>query len=312
VTFSDSGVVELLKKEFVICWQSVCDVRRVEFDLGNGRKSLGILNGELAVHVCDTEGKSFKIIPGLRSPVEMADKLTKSVEIFKNRASFKTAEEWESHIITLHKAKHAAPITLSKPIPFNYSFPNQINQPTRDLTAISSKGMLLTEAIDLTALSNPTEKAKNNQKHDFGSFLAKSVVTTRFVEVEQFENLLQLPENNIAAFNNLRTQKVPNPTVELREMVGKSSTRSSLRNIPTSTSVIVNPGNTPDYDKGVSFAFQGTLPINYASSAPWSSKLKTPAEWTKVLFEGIMKQKMQGGSVKYESVRGTPFTLISK
>ena len=68
MTFSDSRVVAAIKKDFRPVWESVSPIRKVTFELGEGRKVKGAVTGEIALYFCTPEGKVFDILPGLQSP----------------------------------------------------------------------------------------------------------------------------------------------------------------------------------------------------------------------------------------------------
>lgn len=68
MTFSDTRVVDLVKREFIAVWESVSDVPVAVFDLGEGKQVKGTVGGEIAIYFCRPDGRAFDILPALQSP----------------------------------------------------------------------------------------------------------------------------------------------------------------------------------------------------------------------------------------------------
>src|SRR5579872_5519494 len=66
--YANEEIGDHLRKNFILCWQSVRPVPRVTIDFGDGRKLEQTLTGNSIHYVLDSEGRPFDALPGLYGP----------------------------------------------------------------------------------------------------------------------------------------------------------------------------------------------------------------------------------------------------
>jgi hypothetical protein len=67
--YSNKGISDFLRTNYVLHWQSVRPVPRVTIDFGDGRKLERTLTGNSAHYVLASDGTPLDVLPGLYSPV---------------------------------------------------------------------------------------------------------------------------------------------------------------------------------------------------------------------------------------------------
>src|SRR5262249_16704332 len=68
VLYANDEVSELLRRRFVLHWQSVRPVPRIEIDFGDGRRLERTVTGNSIHYVLDAEGRVIDALPGLYGP----------------------------------------------------------------------------------------------------------------------------------------------------------------------------------------------------------------------------------------------------
>ncbi len=83
MTFSEKKVVAFVKEHFVPVWDAVAPATESVYDLGDGRKVKGVVNGEIALYFCRPDGKAFDILPALQSPADTLLAMQTALQLYK-------------------------------------------------------------------------------------------------------------------------------------------------------------------------------------------------------------------------------------
>ncbi len=73
--FSDDRIANFVNESFEATWQNVREVPIVTIDFGDGNVLTRTLNGNIATHVCDANGRLLDVLPGIYEPVTYHQKL---------------------------------------------------------------------------------------------------------------------------------------------------------------------------------------------------------------------------------------------
>ncbi len=111
MTFSDSRVVNFVRDHFIPVWESVCPVKTVTFDLGEGKSLHGTVGGEIAIYFCRPDGKVFDILPALHSPSVTYQAIRNAFDFYTDTGAKDEA------IATYHETKLAEMILTGAGIP---------------------------------------------------------------------------------------------------------------------------------------------------------------------------------------------------
>jgi len=256
----------------------------VTFDLGEGRELKGAVSGEIALYFCTPEGHVFDILPALQSPAITLQSIEEAMAFYQKNAE----NIGSSSIKSYHKQ--------------------------RIKTIAASRYEILKKENRLPQSSQPTTASDLENKP------AKDV----------------FPESRAGELKRdvFINTAVDEATKDMRFMVAAKTAIPELRSEPSIT--VVEPGGKDYYRWQISKVFHGNLPpyielkdyktltVNYAQTmknhlenqdpkTEGSSSISgipltfhplvkhTPAQWKSILFEGIMKQELKGGNVKYNS-----------
>ena len=66
--FSSTELAQFISANFEPAWESVRPVPIVRIDFGNGTVLTRTLNGNIATYLCDTEGRTLDVLPGIYAP----------------------------------------------------------------------------------------------------------------------------------------------------------------------------------------------------------------------------------------------------
>jgi hypothetical protein len=75
VLFSNDRVAQYINKNFEPTWESVRPVPTVTVDFGNGKTIRRTLRGNIATYVCDSQGRTLDILPGIYEPETYLEQL---------------------------------------------------------------------------------------------------------------------------------------------------------------------------------------------------------------------------------------------
>jgi hypothetical protein len=83
VLFSDDSVARFLNANFESVWETVRPVPIVKVDFGDGHVVTRTLNGNIATHVCSSDGQVLDTIPGIYTPAAYLSNL-KQLQLLAN------------------------------------------------------------------------------------------------------------------------------------------------------------------------------------------------------------------------------------
>lgn len=161
MTFSDTAVVDFVKKNFNAVWTSVAPVTDVVIDIGDGRKVTGATNGEIALYVCRPDGKAVDVLPGLRTAGDTLDFLADGLRLLRQTGG--AEQEVRSRIRRLayaeaskgRVARAAPPQLASVPLIDAASIAASLRSPqeergrVRDFDVVVSKSAVVTPSESL-------------------------------------------------------------------------------------------------------------------------------------------------------------------
>jgi len=84
VLYSNAEVGAILRKEFILHWQSVRPAPRVTIDFGDGRKLERTVTGNSIHYILDSAGRPIDALPGLYGPQAFLRGLAEAERMFKN------------------------------------------------------------------------------------------------------------------------------------------------------------------------------------------------------------------------------------
>jgi hypothetical protein len=116
VTFSDRKVVDFVNERFVAAWESVAPVSVAVFDLGDGRQVRGAYGGNIALYLCDPEGRVLDILPALQTPRVTLERLVE-VAAWWERLRGLEEDALERAVRERHAAETGIPVPMSAPTP---------------------------------------------------------------------------------------------------------------------------------------------------------------------------------------------------
>jgi hypothetical protein len=114
VTFSDEKVVDFVNRNFVAAWESVAPVTISTFELGGGRRVRGALRGNIALYVCDPQGRVIDILPALQTPTDTLQRLYDDRALL-DRLRGSDEISFERIVTAYHAARRKAPGPAVKP-----------------------------------------------------------------------------------------------------------------------------------------------------------------------------------------------------
>jgi len=104
VLFSNNEVAQFINENFEPVWQSVRPVPIVSIDFGNGRVITKTLRGNIATYVCDAQGKTLDILPGIYTARDYVKSLNGTLRLASAVAA-STPEQQDSLLCSYHKRK---------------------------------------------------------------------------------------------------------------------------------------------------------------------------------------------------------------
>ena len=107
MTFSDQKVIDFVNANFVAVWESVAPVSIAVFDLGNGKQVRGAYNGNIALYLCDPNGRVLDILPALQTPRITLDRLVQDLALWKRAQPLDEAAR--ERAVRTHHAEIAGP-----------------------------------------------------------------------------------------------------------------------------------------------------------------------------------------------------------
>jgi len=84
VLYSNAEVGAILRKQFILHWQSVRPAPRVTIDFGDGRKLERTVTGNSIHYILDSAGRPIDALPGLYGPQAFLRGLAEAERMFKN------------------------------------------------------------------------------------------------------------------------------------------------------------------------------------------------------------------------------------
>ena len=84
VLYSNAEVGAILRKQFILHWQSVRPAPRVTIDFGDGRKLERTVTGNSIHYILDSAGRPIDALPGLYGPQAFLRSLGEAERMFKN------------------------------------------------------------------------------------------------------------------------------------------------------------------------------------------------------------------------------------
>jgi len=83
VLFSNDQIAEFINQNFEPAWESVRPVPMVTIDFGGGHILTRTLNGNIATYVCNGDGTSLDVLPGIYEPKTYLEQLSQFVSLFR-------------------------------------------------------------------------------------------------------------------------------------------------------------------------------------------------------------------------------------
>ena len=109
--FSNDRVADYINNNFEAAWQSVRPVPTVTVDFGNGKTIRRTLRGNIATYVCDSQGRTLDVLPGIYEPKTYLEQL-KQLSLLSRWIS--TRRNTEAIAKNYHQQQHEA-LTAGKP-----------------------------------------------------------------------------------------------------------------------------------------------------------------------------------------------------
>ena len=81
--FSDDKIAQFVNDHFEPAWQNVRSVPMVTIDFGGGHVLTRTLNGNIATHVCTSDGQVLDILPGIYEPETFQYELNQFAKLYK-------------------------------------------------------------------------------------------------------------------------------------------------------------------------------------------------------------------------------------
>jgi hypothetical protein len=97
VLFSDDSVARFINANFEPTWETVRPVPIVKVDFGNGHIVTRTLNGNIATHVCSSDGQVLDTIPGIYTP----DAYLRNLKQFRLLANYVDQEGKQKRVARL-------------------------------------------------------------------------------------------------------------------------------------------------------------------------------------------------------------------
>ncbi|MEM7315277.1 MAG: hypothetical protein AAF497_19225 [Planctomycetota bacterium] len=104
VLYPDPQIANVLRKQYVLHWQTVVDVPKVTIDFGNGRKLERPLTGNSMHMVLNSEGTPLDAMPGLVTPAVFATWLGEVDQLHRDLASMPKSKRREA-IVAFHRER---------------------------------------------------------------------------------------------------------------------------------------------------------------------------------------------------------------
>lgn len=103
--FSDPEVQEFLEERFVLTWNEVRPVPKVEIDFGDGKKLTRTLMGNTVIYVCRPDGTVVDALPGIYTPRDFLKEI---------KVSIAALEVGDQNLADHHKALVEADVTKER------------------------------------------------------------------------------------------------------------------------------------------------------------------------------------------------------
>lgn len=267
----------MLKEDFTPVWVSVCPVRTVTFDLGEGRSLKGSVNGEIAIYFCNPNGTVYDILPALQSPAATLkamkeakaffDKETKDLE--GNNIPYKKV--MAMHRARMEKVAGEKHDTLKKQGVKLLNGLGEIMFPVEKVEAPklypnSNRGEKIRDSYINAALDKATKDMRIMR-------MSKMAMSSDPSDAFKAESLVVVEPGGRGYYQwkigqmFLGKKPVKNPLIQAKNQKQQNSGPNKR--------LVENLYFRPKYFK--------------------------PSEWKQPLFEDIFKQELKGGEVKYNS-----------
>lgn len=158
--YSNQEISDVLRKQFVLHWQSVRPVPKVTIDFGDGRTLCRTITGNSAHYILTADAEPLDVLPGLYSPKEFLAWLTRATDF---AAKYAHATSTEGAIM-LSKSEVLLQYHRARLTTITSDWNHDIHQAAPDLLGgfgtnpFANEGLLFTDAYDIA--SRATAKAK--------------------------------------------------------------------------------------------------------------------------------------------------------
>lgn len=110
--FSNPEVQEFLEKNFVLTWNEVRPVPKVEIDFGDGKKLTRTLMGNTVIYVCRPDGTVVDALPGIYTPHDFLKEI--KVSLAALAVSDENLADHHKALIEADITKERARVSMSK------------------------------------------------------------------------------------------------------------------------------------------------------------------------------------------------------
>jgi len=274
VTFSDSRVSKLLQDKFVATWDSVAPVREVTFDLGEGRKVTGTVNGEIAILFCDHNGKVFDILPALQSPAI-------TLRAIKTAAAF--------------YSKHKGQITQKNVTAYHRERMKKVAGARYDTLRKQGKLIFNDDVLQLDGSDVFPKSKKGEDKRD--KYINAALDdATRDLRVMAMAKTAALPQRHgDQLIGEAMTVVEPGGLGYYQWQIDAAFLGKTPNGLTREQTYPEDAFPVAKRD------LTGNQPATPIFPRRWGSTLKNPVQWRNLLFLGIFKQELKGGKVEYNS-----------
>ena len=291
MTFSDSRIVDALKKDWNPVWESVSPVREVTFDLGEGRNVTGTVGGEIAIYFCDDQGNVFDILPALQSPAATLKAMESAVAFYQKHDGKIRADAVAKH----HRTRLRSTLEeIFKTHPERFTSPNEKGQ-LLPLDTENSKieSVEAQQAFPGTAANEAYRQKAINTALDQATYDMRLMVLSKVAMSTPSEGKITVVEPGGRGYYHWQVDQA---------FCGIVPDWASLINrveYPKEEWPWVN--FAPRQTVGEVEVLPNRAQIHPLSNIAWNTDLKQPKAWQRLLFEGILHQPIGGGKFKYDS-----------